>query len=140
MGRDLAELMEALPAGRRKRVEKLAAELRQQHTLAELRNAHAMTQDTLGKKLKIGQVGVSKLEKRGDVLLSTLDQYVAALGGKLRLIVEMDDRLYEISGFGKSEPSPPPAGKKPAAKKSVATKRAPRTAKSAKAATPGKRR
>lgn len=42
--------------------------------------------------LGIGQDSVSRLEKRSDLLLSTLRSYVAAMGGRLRLIAEFPDR------------------------------------------------
>jgi len=44
--------------------------------------------ETLG----IGQDGVSRLEKRSDLLLSTLRTYIEAMGGQLSLIAEFPDR------------------------------------------------
>jgi hypothetical protein len=40
----------------------------------------------------VEQENVSRLERRADLLLSTLSSYVAAMGGKLRLIAEFPDR------------------------------------------------
>ncbi len=89
MSRTLSEKLQTLPEGRRKRVEARAAELIDQElTLRELRKALDMTQTALAKELKIGQDTVSRLERRTDMLLSTLDQYVQALGGRLELNVE----------------------------------------------------
>jgi hypothetical protein len=42
-----------------------------------------LTQARLSKKLKIGQEGVSRIEKRTDLYLSTLRSYVEGVGGKL---------------------------------------------------------
>ena len=39
--------------------------------------------------LGITQDNVSRLEKRSDVLLSTLRSYIEAMGGKLRIDVEL---------------------------------------------------
>ena len=61
-------------------------------TLRELRKAHAMTQEKLAAVLGIKQESVSNLEKRSDMLLSTLREYVAALGGELQLLVKFPDR------------------------------------------------
>ncbi len=47
-----------------------------------------MTQTALAERLKIGQDTVSHLERRTNMLLSTLDDYVQALGGRLELNVE----------------------------------------------------
>ena len=48
-------------------------------SLRELRQAHKLTQQRVAKKLGIGQEGVPKLEKRTDLLLSTLREYVEAI-------------------------------------------------------------
>ena len=56
--------------------------------LRELRKARALTQTALAKNLGMTQSEVSKLEQRSDVLLSTLSGYVAATGGRLRLVAE----------------------------------------------------
>ena len=56
--------------------------------------------------LGIRQENVSRLEKRSDLLLSTLVSYVAAMGGKLRLVAEFPDRPpVELSGIGSVEPA-----------------------------------
>jgi hypothetical protein len=52
----------------------------------------------------VEQENVSRLERRADLLLSTLSSYVAAMGGKLRLIAEFPERrpvaiaLADITG------------------------------------------
>ncbi len=72
--------------------------------LRELRRLRKLTQARLSKKLKIGQEGVSRIEKRTDLYLSTLRGYVEAVGGKLSLIVEFPDRPPVIlAGLGESE-------------------------------------
>jgi hypothetical protein len=44
----------------------------------------------------MAQSDVLKLERRGDTRLSTLERYVSATGGRLRLIAEYPDISYEI--------------------------------------------
>lgn len=51
-----------------------------------------MTQEQLAESLQIRQEGVSRLEQRTDLLLSTLQKHVAAMGGELQLIVQFPDR------------------------------------------------
>jgi len=93
MGKSLDEKMKALDATRRKKVEARAAELiAEEMSLRDLRRALAKTQTQMAKKLGIGQEGVSRLEQRSDLLLSTLRGYVEAMGGELRLIAEFPDR------------------------------------------------
>jgi hypothetical protein len=43
---------------------------------------------TVAALMGIEQENVSRLERRADLLLSTLSSYVAAMGGKLRLVAE----------------------------------------------------
>ena len=68
--------------------------------LQEIRKARELTQKEVAKKLKISQDGVSRLEQRSDVMLSTLRKYVEAMGGSLNLVVQFPDcPPVEISGF-----------------------------------------
>jgi Helix-turn-helix domain len=60
--------------------------------LAGLRQTGNLTQSTIGTRLKISQDQVSRLEKRTDILLSTLKKYVSALGGNVHIMVELPGR------------------------------------------------
>lgn len=116
----LEEMMQSLPEERRQRIEQRAAELiAEELNLRELRRLRKLTQARLSKKLKIGQEGVSRMEKRTDLYLSTLRSYVEAVGGKLSLIVEFPDRQpVALAGLG--EDAGEVEGKKKAKKKSGA--------------------
>ena len=77
-------------------------------SLRDLRRAHELTQERLAEFLGIGQEGVSRLEKRADLLLSTLRGYVEAMGGRLRLVADFPDRPpVVLSGLAEME-SPDP--------------------------------
>lgn len=86
----------------RRSVEQRTAELiAEELNLRELRRLRKLTQARLSKKLKIGQEGVSRIEKRSDLYISTLRGYIEGLGGKLKLVVELPDRPPVIlAGFG----------------------------------------
>jgi len=90
---------------RRKRVEARAAALiAEEMTLQELRQARKLTQVRLAKALGISQDGVSRLEKRSDLLLSTLRKSVEAMGGNLSLVAEFPDREpVVLSGIAATE-------------------------------------
>jgi transcriptional regulator with XRE-family HTH domain len=82
-------------------------------TRRELRRARKLTEVRLAKALGITQDGVSRLEKRTDLLLSTLREYVEAMGGKLSLIAEFRDREpVLLSGIAEEEVQPRTAAKK----------------------------
>jgi DNA-binding XRE family transcriptional regulator len=69
--------------------------------LRELRKALDRTQATVAKTLGITQDGVSRLEQRSDLLLSTLRGYINAIGGELKLIVELPHhRPVVLCGLG----------------------------------------
>jgi hypothetical protein len=70
-------------------------------SLRELRHAVNKTQKTVARSLKMGQDGVSRLEKRSDLLLSTLRNYVEAVGGSLTLVAQFPDQdPIAIAGLG----------------------------------------
>ena len=81
-----------LPLEERRRVKARAEEiLAEEMSLRALRHAREMTQSTLAEKLGINQENVSRIEKRTDLLLSTLTKYVESMGGKLRIVAEFPD-------------------------------------------------
>jgi transcriptional regulator with XRE-family HTH domain len=89
----LNDKMAELSESRRQKIEARAAELAaEEMSLRDLRRAHRLTQARVGKALKIGQDGVSRLEQRSDLLISTLRNYVESMGGDLQLIARFPDR------------------------------------------------
>jgi hypothetical protein len=65
-------------------------------TLAQIRTARGFSQAAVGTRLGMNQSEVSRLERRGDVRLSTLRAYVEALGGWLRPMVRWPDDPGEV--------------------------------------------
>jgi transcriptional regulator with XRE-family HTH domain len=104
----LKQRMNELSPARRKKVEARAAELvSQEMTLQELRRARKLTQARMAKALRITQDGVSRLERRTDLLLSTLRNSVEAMGGSLSLVAKFPDREpVIISGIASVEAAP----------------------------------
>jgi hypothetical protein len=89
----LQDKMQALSEQRRQKIEARAAELiAEEMSLRDLRQALLLTQQRLAECPGIGQEGVSRLEKRTDLLISTLRSYVEAMGGRLQLVAEFPDR------------------------------------------------
>ena len=83
----LKTMMAGLDPDRRRKIEDRAAELiAEEMTLRELRKARQLTQVSVARELGISQDGVSRLEQRTDLLLSTLRRTVEAMGGSLSLI------------------------------------------------------
>jgi DNA-binding XRE family transcriptional regulator len=89
MARKLDDVMAALPKKRQQRIEARAMELA---TLKDLRAAAQLTQEQLAATLGVGQDTISRLEKRSDMLLSTLRHYVESMGGTLELVAQFPNR------------------------------------------------
>ena len=97
----LRTMMADLDPERRRKIEDRTAELiAEEMTLRELRKARQLTQVSVARELGISQDGVSRLEQRTDLLLSTLRRTVEAIGGSLSLIATFPDRApVELSGI-----------------------------------------
>ncbi len=63
--------------------------------LAEIRREAGVTQAEMAARLRTTQGSVSQLERRGDVLLSTLSDYLNALGADARITVTIGERTFE---------------------------------------------
>jgi transcriptional regulator with XRE-family HTH domain len=105
MPTNVNDIIRKLPRTQRKRVEARAAQLiAEEMTLRQLRHARKLTQQKLAKSLHIGQEGVSKIEQRADLLISTLRNCVEGMGGELRLVAEFPDRPpVKLVGFAEME-------------------------------------
>ncbi|MDE0201532.1 MAG: helix-turn-helix transcriptional regulator [Rhodospirillaceae bacterium] len=106
MSVNVNDIIAKLDPERRRRIEERAAELiAEEMTLRELRKARQLTQARVAAELGISQDGVSRLEQRSDLLLSTLRKTVEAMGGSLTLIARFPDRPpVELSGIAESAP------------------------------------
>lgn len=111
---NLERIRKELSPTRRKKVEARAAQLiAEEMTLQELRQARKLTQVRMARALGIGQDGVSKLEKRADLMISTLRKTVEAMGGSLSLVAEFPDREpVVLSGIAEDDPDPKSARRK----------------------------
>ncbi|MCZ0944738.1 MAG: helix-turn-helix transcriptional regulator [Gammaproteobacteria bacterium] len=73
MALHVEDVIAGLDPERRRRIEERAAELiAEEMTLRELRKARALTQSSVVRELGVSQDAISRLEKRSDLLLSTL--------------------------------------------------------------------
>jgi transcriptional regulator with XRE-family HTH domain len=66
--------------------------IEEEMTLRDLRQVQHLKQKRVADILGIEQDSVSRMERRADMLLSTMSSYVEAMGGKLRLIAEFPNR------------------------------------------------
>ena len=106
MAVNVEDKIKKLSPAQRKMVESRAAGLiAEELTLRDLRKARKLTQVRLAEQLRITQDSVSRLEKRSDLLLSTLRKTVKAMGGNLSLVAEFPDRApVVLSGIAEDDP------------------------------------
>jgi transcriptional regulator with XRE-family HTH domain len=60
--------------------------------LAAIRRTTGLTQTELAASLGVGQAQISKIERQGDMLISTLASYLTALGVDAQIVVEVGEQ------------------------------------------------
>jgi hypothetical protein len=99
MSKSFKELREKMSPESRERSRLLAVKYRAEMPLDELRAAREMTQVHLARILKVNQAAVSKMERRTDMYISTLQDFIKAMGGELKIIARFPDGTVEIDQF-----------------------------------------
>ena len=69
--------------------------------LATLRQALKLSQVQLAKKMHVNQPEVAKIEKRADMLLSTLSAILRAMGAELKIVASFPGHDIVIQSLGK---------------------------------------
>jgi len=121
----LNEVMKKFTPAQRARVEARAKELIEEElTLRDLRQAQHLTQERMAELLGVEQENISRIERRADLLLSTLSSYVAAMGGKLRLVAEFPNRKPVAVAFGdlRGDGAPKPQSRRRGMKRQTAAR------------------
>ena len=89
----LRSVIASLPARDRRTIARRSREvIAEELSLQELRKALAVTQAQVAGSLGKRQDEISRIEQRGDLLLSTLRDYVQSLGGELELLCTFRNR------------------------------------------------
>ncbi len=83
----------------RESADKLFAEMQREVRLTELRSALGVSQEELAQLLKKKQAAISRFERRSDMHISTLREFIAALGGRLQVIASFPEGSYHLNQF-----------------------------------------
>lgn len=90
------DVIASLPKERQRKIvargNDLLARVQRRMTLREMRRERRISQAKIAQNLGIGQMQISRLEKRKDPRLSTIQRTVAAMGGHLTLIATFPDQ------------------------------------------------
>lgn len=92
MARKFSELRAGMSPESRAKSEALAVEMLAVMDLAELRRAQNFSQGEVAERLEKGQPAVAKVESRQDPHISTVREYIEALGGRLDLVAHMPNK------------------------------------------------
>lgn len=92
----LGSYMASLPADRQQVINDKSKLLSQSIELAKLRRALDLKQTELAALMGVSQANISKVESGKDIQLSTLQNYVSALGGEVSIVVKMPDRTVTL--------------------------------------------
>jgi transcriptional regulator with XRE-family HTH domain len=68
-----------------------------QRRLEDVRRALNLTQAAVAARLGVGQTQVSRIENQHDLYLSTLRNYIRALGGELEIVATFGDERLEMT-------------------------------------------
>ncbi|SPF49017.1 Transcriptional regulator, XRE family [Candidatus Sulfopaludibacter sp. SbA4] len=90
-----------MPADRQRRIEKRFRKSLAAMPLDQLRKAQEMTRLQLAEILGVNQGEVSKIEYRSGICVSTLAEYIEAMGGRLEIRAVFQDREVRITQFEK---------------------------------------
>jgi transcriptional regulator with XRE-family HTH domain len=103
MTKNFRVLEAKMPPASRARAKAKARKMLAEMPLDELREAREMTQVHLAKILGVNQAAVSKLERRTDMYVSTLQDFVKAMGGELKITAKFPEGTIEISQFAEEK-------------------------------------
>lgn len=99
MSKSFNNLRKKLSPSARAAAEKKTQQLLKEMPLHELRKAYEMSQEQLADLLSTKQANVSRLERRTDMYISTLRNYIEAMGGELQIIARFPDGNVCINQF-----------------------------------------
>ena len=99
MAKNFKELQAKMSPEARARSQAKAEKMIGEMALDELREALKLTQESLAQNLRINQAAVSKVEKRTDMLISTLRRTIKAMGGELEIRAILPGGVVRINQF-----------------------------------------
>lgn len=99
MAKNFKELQAKMSPERRARNEAVAAKMIDEMALDELREARDLTQEQLARLLHVNQAAVSKMERRADMYITTLQGVIKAMGGRLEIRAVFPNGVVRISQF-----------------------------------------
>lgn len=92
-------LIDKMPRKDVLKAKKQALKILKELELKEIRQTKKISQEKLAKALNTKQTNISRLEGRKDMHISTLKNYIEALGGELEVIAKFPQGKIRINHF-----------------------------------------
>ena len=100
MAKPFGELTKNFSPKRKAKIEKeKQVLLLEDDVISQLRKDQELTQKELADIMEIRQAAISKIENQEDILITTLERYVQALGGELEIRAKFSDREVSLTQF-----------------------------------------
>lgn len=103
--RNFRELEAKMSPGQIAKSDALVKQMIEEMPLSRLRHARSLTQEHLGTLLHRDQSAISQMERRTDMYVSTLADFIKALGGELEIRANFPEGPVRISNFGEKTTS-----------------------------------
>ena len=100
MAKKFSQLRAKMSAAARAESAEIAAALRKEMPLHQLRQALKLSQEEVAEELGITQAAVSRLEHRPDLFVSTLRRFIEAMGGELEIRVRFPTGTVTLEDLG----------------------------------------
>lgn len=97
MTRKFSDLEAKMSPERLAATDALAKEIIAEMNLANMRQSRGLSQSDLADALDVHQPAIAKIEQRSDMHVSTLRNYIEAMGGKLLLYALLPDGITKIT-------------------------------------------
>ena len=106
MAKKFQTLLDEMTPERRARIDAKANRLMEEMALAELREARKLTQEQLAKQLNVKQPSIAKMEHRTDMYLSTLRNFIQAMGGDMEIVAVFPNGRVRITNLSDGDEKP----------------------------------
>ncbi len=99
MSKKFSELRKGMSPASRAQSDLLFRQMMTDMPLHELRKARDLSQVKLAEVLQVNQAAISKIEHRTDMYISTLREYLRAMGGDLQIVAKFPEGEVNITNF-----------------------------------------
>jgi hypothetical protein len=100
MAKKFSQLQAKMSPAARAESARVAAELRRELPLHQLRQALKLSQEKVAEELGVTQAAVSRLEHRPDLFVSTLRRFIEAMGGELEVRAHFPTGTVTLADLG----------------------------------------